>query len=221
VHTRPVVDAFDQAILDRVRRGIDDLVDDRGTVEEACNARFLGGPKVLPSTTQCVLATREQLVKMFDELRASPVAIEDDCMVMVRFGDRDEHGDIEARCGDTETIEERVVRGLIRPEQKLALRTSTRQEIELTWNDLPRARHGAGHSKPRAESHGPNFNRLGGGLSDVRTLSPKPVGPRTKKIDATFCDKLTSVASLPVLGLVVTKHRGDEPMKHRAHTITK
>ncbi|MCX5741321.1 MAG: hypothetical protein NT062_02350 [Proteobacteria bacterium] len=74
---------FDQSILDRVGRGVDELVDHRVGIEQAGDARLAGSPEVLPPTPQSVLTTREQLVEVLDERRALPVAVEEHGVVMV------------------------------------------------------------------------------------------------------------------------------------------
>jgi hypothetical protein len=83
VHAGPLVNAFDQPILDRVGRRIDQLAQDVGGVDEADDAHLLGGPQVLPAAPEGVLALREQLVEMFGERGEGAVAIEEDGVVVL------------------------------------------------------------------------------------------------------------------------------------------
>ena len=59
----PLVSALDQVVLDRVRQDVCHLRHDVVWAEELDDGGRLGGPEVLPATSQGVLMLGEQLVK--------------------------------------------------------------------------------------------------------------------------------------------------------------
>jgi hypothetical protein len=145
-----MVHALHEAILDRIRRGIDQLVDNRFAIEQSRDAWFFRGPEVLPATSERVLTSSEQLVKVFDELRASSFTIEDDCVVVVGLGHRQNHINIATTRRDRETIDKRIVRGVVRTQQELTLGAAASDEVELLSEYLPWHRHTDAHSKSQA-----------------------------------------------------------------------
>jgi hypothetical protein len=144
----------DETVLDRVGRGIDELGDDVLALGQPHDARFLGGPEVFPSPAQRVLAAREQLVEILDELRAPTIAIEDGRVVMVRLRDRQHDLDPEAGGGNRQAVDERVVGRVVGAQQKLPLRAATGDEVELPRQHFAWAGHARRPSKLRAIRYG-------------------------------------------------------------------
>ena len=128
-----MMDALDQPIFDWVTRRVDELVDHCVSIEQARDARFLRRPQVLPPSAQRVLASCHELVKMLEERGDVTVPIKDDRVVMVRFGKREQDIDAEPDRCKRQAVDERVVGGVIGPEQKHALRAAAREHVELAW----------------------------------------------------------------------------------------
>ena len=55
-----------QVVFHRVAEGVGHLVDDVVGIDEANDARLLGGPEVLPPTAEGVLGLGEELVEVLD-----------------------------------------------------------------------------------------------------------------------------------------------------------
>jgi len=141
VEARPVMNALDEEILDRVRCRVDELVDDIGALDKMNDADLFAGPKVLPATAQGVLSLGEHLVEVLDELDDVSVAVEDVGVVVVghRLGQQDL--DAEPLRGLRKAVGERVVGLGVRAQQKLSLGAATSDHVEASSNDLTRERH--------------------------------------------------------------------------------
>ena len=98
-----------QVVFHWVAEGIGHLIDDVVRIAEANDARLLGGPEVLPSTAEGVLALGEELVEVLDERRIAAVRVVDTRVMMVAHRDGEEHADPESLGGDREAIDERIV----------------------------------------------------------------------------------------------------------------
>ena len=72
---------------------------------------------------------------MLRELWDSSMSIEEDRMVMVALGDRQDDVDLETLCCLDQAVREHLVGQCVRPEQELALGAAARKKVEATWQD--------------------------------------------------------------------------------------
>src|SRR3954463_3684115 len=98
-----------QVVFHWVAEGIGHLIDHVVRIAKANDARLLGGPEVLPSTAEGVLALGEELVKVLDERRIAAVRVVDTRVMMIAHRDGEKHADAKSLCGDCEAVDERVV----------------------------------------------------------------------------------------------------------------
>src|SRR5687767_4487798 len=131
------MNAVDQVVLDRIGRGVNQLVEHIVAADQPHHADLLGRPEVLPAAPECILAPREELVKMLYELGILSERVEDHCMVVIRHGARKQYRDRAPLGGFDEAVGERVVGLGIGPEQELALRAAARDQVEVPGKDLP------------------------------------------------------------------------------------
>ena len=73
---------------------------------------------------------------MLDELRVATRAIIDHHVIVIAHRARQHDVNLAAQCGVDQAIQERVVGGLVRSQQELALRTTTGDQVELTRKHL-------------------------------------------------------------------------------------
>jgi hypothetical protein len=92
----PVVDPLHPVVQHRVGRGVDQLVEHRLAADQLDHAGLLGRPEVLPPVAQRVLAPRQELVKMLDELRVPAGPVVDHHVVVVAHRARQRHLDVSA-----------------------------------------------------------------------------------------------------------------------------
>src|SRR5438045_1173291 len=79
-------------------------------VDQLHDAGLFGGPEVLPTPAQSVLALCEQLVEVLDESREVALPIVDAGVMVVGVGHREEHINAEPRGCVCKTVDEGVVR---------------------------------------------------------------------------------------------------------------
>jgi len=128
---RPVMGFFHEAVLHGVCQRIRHLFDDIIRIDQADDAGLFGGPEVLPSAAERVLALGEELVEVLEKGRVVTVRIVDARVVMVAHRDREK--DLNAvACGRfRQTIDEGVVCLLVGPHQELPLRAPAGDHVRL------------------------------------------------------------------------------------------
>jgi hypothetical protein len=95
---------------------------------------FIGRPllwPLLPAAAQRVLAAREQLVEVLDELGVAPGAVIDNGVVVIAHRARQQDVDLGAQRGGDQTVEEGVVGRGVGAEQELALGAAAGDQVEL------------------------------------------------------------------------------------------
>ena len=172
VHAGPVMHSVDQTILHWICGRVDHLLDDRIPGHQLDHRCLLRCPQVLPTTTQAILRTREQLVKVLEEFWVATIRIVDYRMIVIRHRAHHQHDDVEPTRRLRQAIEERIVCLVVRAQQKHALRAATRDQVEAAWKHLSGKGHRLRHLKFRATSWGRGFNGFDYTMSGYRRTSP-------------------------------------------------
>ena len=157
-----------QAVLHRVDRCVHQLVHHVLAAHKLHDAYLLRRPQVLPPPSQCILTPREQLVKMLEERRIPAPPIEDHGMIMIAERARQHHLDLAPLRSLDQAVRERVVRLGVGPQQELALRAATGDQVELTGEHLPRQRHPCRRIKKSANPPPRDLTRLAPRTSERR-----------------------------------------------------
>ncbi|MBK9030639.1 MAG: hypothetical protein IPL61_04745 [Myxococcales bacterium] len=143
VDAGPVVDPLDQAVLDGVGRGVDQLVHDVGGIDQLDGARRLGRPEVLRPAEERVHRSRDQHVEVRAELDLTAVAVVRDVVVVVRHHRRQDHLEAEAFDRDRQAVQVRLVGLGARPQQELTLHAAPVHHQEPSGPDRAGQRHRA------------------------------------------------------------------------------
>jgi hypothetical protein len=146
---------------------------------------------------------------MLEECGIPAPPIENHGMIVITEGARQHHLDLAPLRSLDQTVRERVVSFGVGPQQELALRAATGDQVELTGKHLPGQRHPCRRIKKSANSPPQDLTRLAprtsegrprvSGLSRIRTITGQE-GCRATSLDPTVANKPRAGLSQTNLG---------------------